>query len=136
MTRVLEGKRIFLVEDDVMNLAVFSNSLAKTGAIIEQDVFGYGIVKHIEVSCPIDLIILDIMLRRGVNGYDVFDEIKKHPFLSRIPVIVVTSLDPEVEIPKAKEKGVNGFIAKPISALEFPRHVADVINGKEVWIAG
>ena len=138
MSNMLEGKRIFLIEDDVLNLAIFSTCLHKSGATIVEDVFGYGyahgVVQHISGHLPIDLIVLDIMLRRGLSGYDVYDEIRKSPALAGIPIVVVTSLDAETEIPKAKARGVNGFISKPISASEFPGQLASIINGKSVWI--
>ena len=136
--KILEGKRIFLIEDDVLNLAVFSTSLHKSGATVIEDVFGYGfahgVVIHISEHLPVDLIVLDIMLRRGLSGYDVYDEIRKTPQLASIPIVMVTSLDAETEIPRAKAKGVNGFISKPISAAEFPKQLASVINGDKVWI--
>jgi CheY-like chemotaxis protein len=134
MYRALEGKRIFIVEDDVMNLGVFNTCLSRNGAITMQDVFGYGIVEHILESLPIDLILLDIMLRRGINGYDVYDEIRKNPALMRIPIIAVTSLDPEIEIPKAQAKGFDGFISKPINIREFPQNLAKVLTGGAVWV--
>jgi CheY-like chemotaxis protein len=134
MYRTLEGKRIFIVEDDIMNLGVFNTCLSRSGAITLQDVFGYGIIEHILESLPIDLILLDIMLRQGISGYDVYDKIRKHPALMCIPVIAVTSLDPEIEIPKAQAKGFNGFISKPINIREFPQNLAKVLTGRAVWV--
>ena len=134
MDKILAGKQIFIVEDDVMNLAVFKTSLTKHGAIIEQDVLGYGIVQHIEQFWPVDLVILDILLRRGQTGYEVYDQIRAHPELKNALVVAVTSLDPEIEIPKARAKGFNGFISKPINAMEFPKQLSKVLNGQSVWV--
>jgi CheY-like chemotaxis protein len=134
MDKILAGKQIYIIEDDVMNLAVFNTSLKKYGAIIEQDVFGFGIVQHIEQCWPVDLVILDILLRRGQNGYEVYDQIRAHPQLKDVPIVAVTSLDPEIEIPKAQAKGFNGFISKPINAMEFPKQLSKVLNGQSVWV--
>lgn len=134
MQRILEGKTIFLVEDDIVNVSVYATSLKTSGALVVQDVFGYGIVEHIVQSLPVDLIILDIMLRGGKSGYDVYDELRAHPQLKDIPVIAVTSLDPETEIPRAQAKGMNGFISKPIKAWEFPQLILKVLNGEKVWV--
>lgn len=46
-TRVLEGKRVFLVEDDVLNLAVINRILANNGAWVFQNYNSIGIVIHI-----------------------------------------------------------------------------------------
>jgi CheY-like chemotaxis protein len=134
MAGILEGKRIFLVEDDVLNIGVFSTALTKQGAMICQDVLGYGIVQHILENLPIDLIILDIMLKRGQDGYQIFEQIKADPRLAGIPTIAVTSMDPESQIAKAKAAGLSGFISKPINAMEFPKLLARVLNGEKVWI--
>ena len=134
MERLLDGKRIFLVEDDIVNASVFSRSLVNHGALIYQDVLGYGIVQHIVESLPIDVIVLDIMIRRGQNGFDIFESIKLHPRLIGIPVVAVTSLDPETAIPKAQDIGLNGFISKPINAIEFPSQIARILRGENVWI--
>jgi chemosensory pili system protein ChpA (sensor histidine kinase/response regulator) len=136
MERILEGKCIFIIEDDARNLSVFSIALRKNGATVLQDIFGYGIISHIVESLPVDLIVLDIMLSRGISGYDVYDQIRENDHLKNIPVVAVTSLDPESEIPKAKARGMNGFIGKPIDAMQFPSILARVINGENVWIAG
>lgn len=130
----LRGKRIFIVEDNVTNLAVFATTLRQQGASVIQDAWNVGTVSILEQQLPIDLILLDINLRRGISGYDVFDEIKANPKLAEIPVVAVTSLDPETEIPKAQAKGFSGFISKPISGLNFPHQIASVIAGEPVWI--
>ena len=134
MDKLLDGKRIFLIEDDVRNVAVYSTNLRAHGAIIYEDVFGYGIVLHIKDSLPVDLIVLDIMLRRGTNGYDIYDQIRSEPELKNIPIVAVTSLDPENEIPKAQEKKFDGFISKPIDSRQFPKQLAAIIEGKKLWI--
>ena len=134
MSDLLEGKRIFLVEDDILNVGVFSTTLTKQGAMVYQDVLGFGIVQHIIESLPIDLIILDIMLKRGQDGYQIFEQIKSDPRLANIPTIAVTSMDPETQIPKAKEAGLSGFISKPINAMELPKLLVRVLNGEKVWI--
>jgi two-component system chemotaxis sensor kinase CheA len=134
MAGVLEGKRIFLIEDDILNVGVFTTALARQGAMIQQDVLGYGIVQHIIENLPIDLIILDIMLKRGQDGYQIFEQIKTDPRLSGIPTVAVTSMDPETHIAKAKAAGLSGFISKPINALEFPKLIARVLGGEKVWI--
>jgi len=132
-TRVLEGKRVFLVEDDVLNLAVINRILAESGARVSQNYNSIGIVIHIIQNLPIDIILLDLMLRQGINGNDVVRELKKNPQTEHIPVVAVSSLDPELAIPQAKESGFDGFVSKPIDAATFSMDIASVINGAQVW---
>jgi two-component system, cell cycle response regulator DivK len=131
---ILVGKRIFVVEDDILNARVFYKCLAKHGAFIYDDILGYGILQHIIDSLPIDMVILDIQLARGNNGYEVFNSLKKHSQLMGIPVVAVTSLDPETYIPIAKKMGFDGYFSKPINAIEFPHHLARIFNGENIWL--
>jgi len=131
---ILEGKRIFVVEDDVVNAGVFYRCLSDQGARIFQDILGYGIMEHIVESLPIDLIIMDILLRRGNNGYEIFERLKENSDLSKIPVVAITSLDPETQIPKAKQAGFAGYLSKPINAIELPRQLVRILKGENLWL--
>jgi CheY-like chemotaxis protein len=84
-------------------------------------------------TSKIDLILLDIMLPGKISGYDIFDEIKLVPRLQDTPIVAVTASDPDIEVPKAKEKGFNGYVSKPIDRNQFPHDMLKVIEGGEVW---
>ncbi len=129
----LQGKRIFIVEDDVTNMAVFVASLKRSGAVVIQDPWNSQTIDLLTRFTPIDVILLDLMLRRGESGYDIYDRIKERPELAHIPIVAVSAADPDIEIPRARAKGFAGFIAKPISLLGFPGQVAACIMGQHVW---
>lgn len=135
MGNALEHKRIFIVEDDVSNMAVYAVALSNHGAAVIQDPWNASTIELIKRTLPVDIILLDLMLRRGVSGYDIFDALKADPELSKIPVVAVSASDPEIEIPRAQSKGFDGFIGKPISLLKFPEQVAACLNGEHLWLA-
>jgi CheY-like chemotaxis protein len=135
MAKVLECRRIFIVEDDVSNMAVYSVALSSNGASVIQDPWNANTIDLIKRTMPVDIILLDLMLRRGVSGYDIFDAIKADPEIADIPVVAVSASDPEIEFPRAQNKGFTGFIGKPISLLNFPIQVAACINGEHLWLA-
>lgn len=131
---MLTGRRIFVVEDDILNARVIYKSLVKHGAQVFEDILGYGIVQHIIESLPVDLVILDIQLTRGNNGYGIFEKLRDHKRLMGIPIVATTSLDPEVHIPIAMEMGFSGYFGKPINALELPRYLVRILNGENIWL--
>jgi CheY-like chemotaxis protein len=135
MMKVLESKRIFIVEDDISNMAIYAVALSNNGAAIVQDPWNAQTIALLKRTLPIDIILLDLMLRRGISGYDIFDSIKADPTLANIPVVAVSASDPEIEIPKAQAKGFAGFIGKPISLLNFPLQVAACIKGEQLWLS-
>ena len=76
---------------------------------------------------------LDLGLPRGLSGYDVFEKIKAEPELADISVVVVTAADPSIEMPIARNKGMQGFISKPLSYANFGKTIAAVLDGQQVW---
>ena len=132
----LENKRIFIVEDNLQNRVIFQILLTGEGARLEFDRWGRDTVARVQGLAPVDLSILDLMLGGGVTGYDIFDQIRSFPAFDATPIIAVSAADPAVAIPKAQEKGFNGFIAKPVDDAIFTQQLLHVLQGEPVWYAG
>jgi len=64
------------------------------------------------------LILLDLNMPRK-DGREALQEIKSHPQLRRIPVIVLTTSKAEEDILKSYDLGVNCFISKPVTFAEL-----------------
>jgi CheY-like chemotaxis protein len=74
-----------------------------------------------------NLIILDIMLPGGMNGFDILKLLKQDTITSQIPVIILTNLDNEIET--AKELGVVDYIIKSNTPIEkVVEKVRQVLN--------
>jgi CheY-like chemotaxis protein len=65
-----------------------------------------------------DLMLLDLNLPR-VDGRQVLAEVKGHPDLRRIPVVVLTTSPSEDDIIDAYNQHVNSYIRKPVDLDEF-----------------
>jgi CheY-like chemotaxis protein len=131
----LQDRRIFVVEDDVTNMAIVSVLLKNQGAIVIQDHWNSATVDMITRHLPIDVILLDLMLRNHVSGYDTFEQIRSNPALAAIPIVAVSAADPGIEIPRAQALGFSGFIGKPIDLRSFPQQVLSCISNEPVWFA-
>ena len=59
------------------------------------------------------LIILDLNMPK-VSGFEALREIKAHPTLRKIPIIILTTSQSEDDVTHAYELGVNSFVQKPI----------------------
>lgn len=130
----LQDKRIFYVEDDARNRSVVQILLQHAGATVEFDRWGFAetAIPKIRSFRP-DLILLDLMLPANVSGYEVYEALRRIPQFDGVPVVFVSASDPEIEIPKAKAHGVNGFIAKPINIQRFTQQLLEVMNGAAIW---
>ena len=58
------------------------------------------------------LILLDLNMPRK-DGREALREIRAHPELSRVPVVVFTTSRADVDIAKMYDLGANSFVAKP-----------------------
>lgn len=132
---LLKNKRIFMVEDDANNLAVMATILQQQGAVTAFERWGHETFKRLEAFAPVDLIILDLMFPDGVTGYDVYGDIRRMPEFTETPVVIVSAADPAVEMPKAREVGIAGFISKPIRFGTFERQIKQVMDGEQIWHA-
>jgi CheY-like chemotaxis protein len=130
---LLKNKRIFVLEDDPTNLAIISVILREHGAVVHFERWGVDTAKQLLSFLPVDIILLDLMLPNKISGYDVYDQIRAFPELKQIPVVAVTASDSDIERKKAREKGFQGFINKPIRYTYFPKLIAAVLNGEQVW---
>ena len=133
MVSVLEGKVAFVLEDDVNNLAIISSILSRCGIEVLFDTWGKETPYQIKKFMPVDIILMDMMLPRGVSGYDVFDAIKDTPGLADIPIVAVTAMDPGTEIQKARDKGFAGYLSKPIRTRTLAKAILRILDGEEVW---
>ncbi|MDR0289434.1 MAG: response regulator [Treponema sp.] len=104
-------KRILIVDDNIAILKQISAYLA--------DDYDISLAKSGHLALQIcskekpDLILLDVEMS-GMDGFDVMNQLKRNPFLDRIPVIFLTANNtPEVEI-RALESGARDFITKPV----------------------
>jgi len=62
-----------------------------------------------------DLIVLDIILPGGINGFDVLRDLKQNSITKNIPVIVLTNLDDEDK--QAIDSGASACLVKANTTL-------------------
>jgi CheY-like chemotaxis protein len=71
------------------------------------------------------LILLDLIMPRK-DGLETLKEIKGHPYLSKIPVVMLTSSRKQQHISSGLKLGADSFILKPQTLSEMVRMVVDL----------
>lgn len=134
---LLQNKRILYVEDDQRNRKLVEMLLTGEGAGVFFERWGVPSLSMAVVlnHLPLDLILLDLMFPHGYSGYDIFKFLKKQPVLDGVPMVIISAADPQVEMMRARELGLSGYIAKPLDSYLFAQQVRDIIEGKPVWYA-
>lgn len=64
------------------------------------------------------LILLDLKLPK-VDGLEVLRQLKAHPILRAIPVVILTTSGEDVDMQKAYQLGANSYIVKPVDFDKF-----------------
>ena len=110
-------KKIMIVEDSNLMIAVISNFIKKEGMEVEILTAGNGeeAIQKYNENKP-DLVFMDIKMP-GMDGITALGEIRKAD--PNAKVVMCTSLkEPEQEA-KAKELGAVGYIMKPFSSQDI-----------------
>ena len=77
------------------------------------------------------LILLDLNMPKK-DGREALGELKRHPVLKKIPVVVFTTTKSEAEVKRCYELGANTYIVKPVS---FEKLLEVLENIRSYWSA-
>ncbi len=90
---------------------------------------------------PFDIVLLDVALGAGPDGYDVCRELRERHNV--VPVIMLTALDSEADAVLGLEAGADDYLTKPFGMAELTSRIRAVLRragsralGDEVLRAG
>ncbi len=127
---------VLIVEDEPMNLRVFSKILTKRGGL---QVKGTEIVEEVlqlAQSGEIDAILMDVALANSiyqgkpVDGIKITQMLKANTATAKLPVILVTAHAMEGDRENfLKQSGADGYISKPVVDHEaFIHQIVSLID--------
>ncbi len=107
------GKCVLIVEDNELNVKLFSDLLEAHGYRTMQTKDGIEALKIARATRP-DLILMDIQLPE-ISGLEVTRWIKQDPDLKSIPIIAVTAFAMRGDEERIRAGGCEAYLPKPIS---------------------
>ena len=122
------GAKVLVVDDTPHNVKLLADLLAVKGYQVATAVNGEEALSKV-ASDPPDLILLDVMMP-GLSGYDVCRRLRSDPGTALLPIVLVTSLDPQSERVKGIEAGADDFLGKPINQAELFARVRSLLRIK------
>ncbi|MBN1346431.1 MAG: SpoIIE family protein phosphatase [Phycisphaerae bacterium] len=112
-----DPERVMLVDDNPTNLQVLHQTLSGRGYELRIAKSGEDALAIARKARPA-LMLLDIMMPPGIDGYEVCRRLKADPETRDVDVIFLSALDDTKDKVKGLELGAVDYIAKPFQAEE------------------
>ena len=111
----LHGRRLLLVEDNVINQEVAKHFLAKTGARVLTAENGAEAVAMVRAEAP-DLILMDLQMP-VMDGFEATRTLRAEGYIG--PIVALTAAVMDADRQRAQEAGITGYLNKPIDSKEL-----------------
>ena len=104
------GEKILVVDDEERQREIASGILTRMGYNAEAVSSGEEAIEYVKQN-PVDLIVLDMVMPKGINGRETYEEIIKiHPGQK---AIIASGYTKTKEVDLAQELGAGKYIKKP-----------------------
>lgn len=109
-------KRILVIEDNPMNMELFTDLLEASGFVVQQARTAEDGLCQAR-ALP-DLILMDVSLP-GMDGLEATRVLRADPVTCGLPVVALTAHAMKGDAEIALQAGCNGYLTKPIDTRSF-----------------
>jgi len=118
---------ILIVDDNTVSLKIVELNLKKHRYETLTATTGKEALEQMSTNTDIQLVITDIMMPE-MDGLSLLKQMKEHPVLKEIPVIMCTALKEMETVMKAIELGCKHYIVKPVIPSQLLQKVKEVLG--------
>jgi two-component system, OmpR family, KDP operon response regulator KdpE len=118
------AERILIVEDELRVVRLIRQILNAVGYEVTTTQSGEAVLERVALE-PLDLVLLDIMLTEGPDGYEVCRRLRE---FSDVPVIMLTARAQEADLLRGFDVGADDYLTKPFNAKELVARVRAVLR--------
>ncbi|PPE65019.1 hypothetical protein C1704_16680 [Caldimonas caldifontis] len=110
----LRGARVLVVEDNPVNMMIAVSMLERWGVEVVQAQDGRQALEAVaQAGGRLDAVLMDVHMP-DMSGYEATSHIRRQPGNARLPIIALTAAAMVSEQQRAREAGMDDFLAKPI----------------------
>lgn len=121
---VKSKRRILIVDDEPRLVRLVREVLGAVGYEVLEAADGETGIEMVALEQP-DLLLLDILLPRGMDGYEVCRRVRE---FSNLPIIMLTAKAREADMLEGFDVGADDYLTKPFSAKELIARVEAVLR--------
>jgi len=118
------SEKILIVDDEPRVARLVTEVLTAVGYEVVAAASGKTAVEKVALDQP-DLVLLDILLPQGMDGYQVCARIRE---FSDVPVIMLTAKARDVDVLRGFDVGADDYLTKPFNAKELVARVKAVLR--------
>ena len=124
MTIILVGT-ILIVEDSPSELELMSHYLKDSGYNVIHATSAQEALEK-AISEPLDAIITDVVMP-GMSGFELCRSLKKNPATRKLPIVICSSKNLEIDRLWAMKQGADAYVTKPYTREQLLRAIKSVI---------
>ncbi|GAA4801687.1 hypothetical protein GCM10023220_33110 [Streptomyces ziwulingensis] len=125
--RVLAGRRVLIVDDDIRNVFALTHVLGRVGMPVLYAENGREGIETLERHQDVELVLMDIMMPE-MDGYETIDVIRRTPRWARLPIIALTAQAMPGDREKCLGHGANEYVPKPVDVDRLLSVVCDLLD--------
>ena len=115
---------ILIVEDSLSEMELMSHYLRESGFLVLN---ATGAKQGLEVALEQkpNVILTDVVMP-GMSGFELCRSLKKNPVTQKIPIIICTSQNEEIDRLWGMKQGADAYITKPFSREQLIQSVKSI----------
>jgi DNA-binding response OmpR family regulator len=117
--------KILVVDDEASLRETLTRSFTREGHTVQALSSGAEAIERADEE-PFDVILLDVALGAGPNGYEVCRALRERRNV--VPIIMLTALDTEADAVQGLEAGADDYVTKPFGLAELRSRVRAVLR--------
>lgn len=115
---------ILIVEDTLSEMELITHYLRESGYSVISTVSAKEALT-IAIEQKPSVIVTDIVMP-GMSGFELCRNLKKHPATEKVPVVICTSKNQEIDRLWGMKQGADAYVTKPFTREQLVRAIKSV----------